>query len=98
MMIEYHEYVPIAALAHLGRPGAGHYRAALKCFDAISTTEWLLCDDDARAESASCLLDGLRRKCHLFGLSEKRDLCSVKVDFETEKAPDFTTMLALFAD
>ena len=98
MMIEYHEYVPIAALAHLGRPGAGHYRAALKCFDAISTTEWLLCDDDARAESASCLPGWFETQVTLVWALRRKDLCCVKVDFETAKPPDLSSMLALFAD
>ena len=55
ILIEHHEYIPIAALAHLGRSGAGHYGAALKCFDVTSTSEWLLCDDDVRAEPTSRL-------------------------------------------
>lgn len=41
IQLDFVEYTPIAALAHLGRPNAGHFRAALKCFDLTAATEWL---------------------------------------------------------
>ena len=49
IQVEYFDYVPIAAVAHLGQPGSGHYRAALKSLDTSTPTEWLLSDDDVSA-------------------------------------------------
>lgn len=97
--IEFQEYIPIAALAHMGCPGAGHFRAALKCFDVTAATKWLLCDDDTHAISTPSLPGWFETQVTMVWTLRKKELCSLQVDFETPiPAPDLSTFLALFHD
>ena len=97
--IEHHEFVPIAALAHLGRPGEGHYRAALKCLDASTPTEWLLSDDDTSVVPALSLPGWFETQVMMVWALRKTDLCSLLVSFENPPVvPAIDQTLALFAD
>ena len=99
IQVEHHEFVPIAALAHLGKPGAGHYRAALKCLDSSTPTEWLLSDDDLRVVPALSLPGWFETQVMMVWALRKKDLCSLSVKFETPPpVPAIDQMLALFAD
>ena len=99
IQVEYHEFVPTAALAHLGLPGAGHYRAALKCLADPTSTEWLLSDDDTRCISAPKLPGWFETQVMMIWAIRKSDLCRLTVNFEnTPAAPAIDQMLALFAD
>ena len=96
---EHHKFVPIAALAHLGRPGAGHYRAALKCLDASTPTEWLLSDDDISVVPALSLPGWFETQVMMVCALRKKDLCSLSVSFVTPAVvPAIDQTLALFAD
>ena len=99
IQIDFFDYVPIAAIAHLGQPGSGHYRAALKSLDPSTPTEWLLSDDDVSAVPVLGLPGWFETQVMMVWALRKQDLCQSSVHFETPReVPAIDRMLALFAD
>lgn len=96
----HHDYVIVAAVAHLGQPGAGHYRAALRRGKGTSTSEWLLSDDGCRPTPVKKLPGWFESQVCLAWAIRVADACKLWVDFGSLPHSDFdiSGVLRLFAD